>query len=163
MNFFVDKNVSDFDTVMSAETLMKSDADYYRDRFQAIADLRKQDDGTAHKGAGFRRVASFVNVPMFMATRMTEPDFLKDKKRFYAFIDRHPEYCTYQRRNGGKPTAKDDLALPLKALGLDYPGGPETAEGWDAVDVPIADFVEPVIDTGSFDSVAPTDNAEVAE
>ena len=135
MQIFVDKNKSEFDEVMAPSTLMHSDAEYYGPRFDAINDLRKKDDGTLFKGRGFRRVASFVNVPLFMATRLTEPEFLKDKRKFYAFIDRHPEYCTYQRKGRAGREAESRMAMPLKALGLDYPGGPETAEGWDAVEV----------------------------
>jgi len=153
MQFFVDKNSTAFDDVMSPDTLMKSDAAYYGPRFDAIKDLRAQDDGTLHKGQGFRRVASFVNVPMMMAMKVTDPDFLKDKRKFYAFIDRHPEYCTYQRRNGGRPTAKDDLKLPLKALGIDYPGNVEDFE-------PV---IEEIVVPELLSAEAPVSNAEVIE
>ena len=124
MAFFVAKNEnkSEFDSLMSAETLMKSAPDYYGPRFEAIADLRSQDDGTGHKGQEFRRVASFTNVPLLMAAKMVEPDFLKDKKKFYGFIDRHPEYVTYQRRGAHSRQEMARNALPLSMLGLDVPG-----------------------------------------
>jgi hypothetical protein len=124
MNFYVarNENQSEFDSLMSAETLVKSAPDYYGPRLDAIKDLRDSDDGTGYKGHEFRRVASFVNVPMLMAAKIIEPDFLKDKRKFYAFVDRHPEYITYQRRNGGRGTAADDLKLPLSIFGLDVPG-----------------------------------------
>ena len=44
-----------------------------------------------------RHVASFVNVPLFEALRLISPEFLKDKKQLYSFIDRNPAYCAYQR------------------------------------------------------------------
>ena len=136
--FYVAKNETEIDRVMSADVLMKAAPDYYRDRFQAIADLRSEDDGTLHRGNEFRRVASFVNVPLFMATKMVAPDFLKDKRRFYKFMDSHREYLTYDRRNGGRGTHADELRLPLSALGLDYPGAPDdVAEGWEPVLVPL--------------------------
>lgn len=136
MSFFVGKNENEVDRLLSADTLMKADPDYYRGRFEAIADLRHEDDGSLHRGSEFRRVASFVNVPLFLAIKMAKPDFFRDKREFYRFLDRHPEYLTYDRRNGGRGTAKDDLRMPLSALGIDYPGGPEAAEGWEPVTVP---------------------------
>jgi hypothetical protein len=135
--YFTGKNEQVFDKLMDPETLLKSAPDYYAPRFESIKEMREEDDGTGHRGQEFRRVASFVNVPLFLAAKLTNPDFLKDKKQFYRFIDKYPEYVSYQRRNGGRGTAKDDLKLPLKALGLDYPGGPDDAQGWDAVDVPL--------------------------
>lgn len=154
MGFFVAKNETEFDALADPDILMKAKPDYYRDRFQAIADLRAEDDGTGHKGQEFRRVASFVNVPLFIAQKLADPEFLKDKRKFYAFIDRHPEYVSYQRRNGGRGTARDDLKLPLSALGIDYPGGPETIENWDAVEVPL----EPAGET----SAGPTTDSDEA-
>jgi hypothetical protein len=151
-SFFVAKNEEVFDKVMSPDFLMKAAPDYYKDRFETIKEMREADDGTGHKDQEFRRVASFVNVPLFLATRLANPNFLKDKKQFYRFIDKHPEYVSYQRRNNGRGTAKDDLKLPLKALGLDYPGAPDTIEGWDAVEVPLDD-------TGT--SAGPTTEPEV--
>lgn len=136
MAFYVAKNEDPLDFLLSPETMLKSDADYYAPRFEEIKRMRDADDGTGYAGQEFRRVASFVNVPMFLAAKLQDPEFLKDKKRFYAFVDKYPQYVAYQRRNGGRGTAKDDLKLPLSALGLDYPGGPETIEGWDAVEVP---------------------------
>ena len=58
MSFYVAKNDTEFDGMMSAETLMKSSPDYYRPRFEALKDLRAVDDGTIHKGNEFRRVAT---------------------------------------------------------------------------------------------------------
>ncbi len=140
-SFFITNHRSEFDHLMDPGTLMHSAADYYRDRFEGIKALRDADDGTGHKGQEFRCVASFVNVPMFMAMKLQDPELLTDKRKFYAFLDRHPEYVTYQRRNGGRMTAKDELKLPLSALGLDYPGGPEAIEDFEPV--PLADPVEP--------------------
>ena len=121
MSFYVAKNDTEFDSLMSAETLMKSSPDYYAPRFEALKDLRAADDGTIHKGNEFRRVASFTNVPLFMAQKLADPTFLLEKKQLYAFIDRHPEFCTYQRRNRGRGTHADDIKLPLSVLGLEGP------------------------------------------
>lgn len=136
MSFFVAKNETEFDFLMSPDVLMKAAPDYYAPRFDAIKDLRDSDDGTGYKGHEFRRVASFTNVPMFMAAKVVDPEFLKDKRKFYAFVDRHPEYVTYQRRNGGRGTAKDALGIPLSVLGIDYPGAPSTIEEFEAVELP---------------------------
>ena len=140
--FFVGKPQVELEKFFDADTLMKAAPDYYAPRFEAIKELRDADDGTGHKGSEFRRVASFVNVPVMMAQKLNDPELLRDKKKFYAFLDRHPEYLTYQRRNGGRMTAKDELKMPLSALGIDYPGGPKTVEDWDAVDVPLGEAGE---------------------
>ena len=133
---------TELDDSLNPDMLMAANPAYYGPKFQAIADLRKLDDGTLHKGNEFRRVASFVNIPLFRgAVNLFNPDFMKDKKKFYEFLDRHLEYCTYDRRNRGMMTAGDRAKLPLSVLGLDYPGGPETAEGWDPVDVEPMDAV----------------------
>ena len=140
MSFFIGRNelqgnnTGVMDLVMNPEALMRAAPDYYGPRFDAIHDLRKADDGTGYKGQEFRRVASFVNVPMFnQAMKLFDPDFMKDKKKFYAFLDRNREYCTYDRRPGGHTTAADNLKLPLSALGLNYPGGPETLDEFEQV------------------------------
>lgn len=159
MNYFVAKNEMRYEKSMDADTLMKAAPEYYGPRFAAIKELREADDGTGYKRQEFRRVASLVNVPLVMAEKMSNPDFLKDKKKFYAFLDRNPQYITYQRRNNGHGTHKDELALPLSALGIDYPGGPETIEQWDAVEVPLEDAVP----TEPTEVPTTTDSAEATE
>lgn len=94
-SFFIAKNESVADEALNAEAFMKVAPDYYRPRFQAIADLRAMDDGTLHKGNGFRRVASFVNLPMFKAAQLLDPEFMQDKRKFYDFLRRNREYATY--------------------------------------------------------------------
>jgi len=94
---------SEMDDVTSADLLMKVAPDYYRDRFEAIADLRKIDDGTLHRGNEFRRVASLVNVPMWDVMNVLDPTWMKDKRRFYDWLSKHPEYRTYDKRGGSRP------------------------------------------------------------
>jgi hypothetical protein len=97
--FYVAKNESPADVMMDPKLLMAVNPDYYGPRFDGIAELRKIDDGSLHRGNEFRRVASFVNVPLFAAMEtLLDPNWLKDKKIFYDFLDRNPEYCTYDRR-----------------------------------------------------------------
>lgn len=98
--FFVAKNETVVDRLMDSDMLMKIAPDYYRPRFEAIAELRQQDDGSLHKGNGFRRVASFVNIPLSNAAGLLDPQWMKDKRRFYAWLDRgeNKRYCTYDRR-----------------------------------------------------------------
>ena len=88
------------DNLTDSDTIMKAAPDYYGPRFQAIADLRAIDDGTLHKGNEFRRVASLVNVPLMTAMRLVEPNFFKERKLFYDWLDRgqNRRYCTYDRR-----------------------------------------------------------------
>jgi len=136
MSFFIAKNEGPMDTVFDPAELMAKRPEYYGPRFDAIADMRKLDDGTLHKGSEFRRVASFVNVPLFgMTTKLFDPDFMKDKKKFYAFLDRHREYCTYDRRwQGGEQTkVKTPKIMNLADMGLAYEGSPESAVEFEPV------------------------------
>jgi hypothetical protein len=82
---------------MDPNLLMAVAPDYYGPRFDAIKELRDADDGSLHSGSEFRRVASFVNVPLANAiTTVLDPEWMKDKKKFYSWLRRNQAYCTYQ-------------------------------------------------------------------
>ena len=95
MEIFVGPNLRVLDALTDAETLVKS-APEMADRFEALKELRGQDDGSLYRGSAFRRVAS-LSGPLLDFAEILEPGFL-DKKFFYAWLDRHQEYCTYDRR-----------------------------------------------------------------
>jgi hypothetical protein len=101
--FFIGKS-SAADMLMDADNLMRQDADYYGPKFDAIKELRALDDGTLHRGNEFRRVASLVNVPMAQVVNLLDPEWMKDKKKFYAWLARHPEFKTYDKRGGSRPS-----------------------------------------------------------
>lgn len=103
MSFYIGKNTTEMDEALDSKALVKIAPEVYRDRFDAIADLRKLDDGSLHQGNGFRRVASFVNIPLFKAANtVLDPEFLRDKKKFYSFLRRNREYATYDITNQTK-------------------------------------------------------------
>jgi hypothetical protein len=141
VSFFIGKNETMMDAAFGdTDDFMDRFPTIYGPRFEAIAELRKADDGSMHKGQEFRRVASFVNIPMFGAvTRLFEPDFMKDKNKFYAFLDRNKQYCTYDRRwkGGEQPKQGTPQIMNLADMGLSYEGAPETSEGWDPVEVEV--------------------------
>jgi hypothetical protein len=141
VSFFIGKNETMMDAAFGdVDDFMDKHPTIYGPRFEAIAELRKADDGTMHKGQEFRRVASFVNIPMFGAvTRLFEPDFMKDKNKFYAFLDRNKQYCTYDRRwqGGEQPKQGTPKIMNLADMGLAYEGAPETSEGWEPVEVEV--------------------------
>ena len=93
------------DAITDPDALIKADPEYYTPKFEAIAELRSMDDGSLHRGNEFRRVASLVNVPIMAALKIIDPNFLLDKKRFYAWLDRgnNGAYCTYDRRKSARP------------------------------------------------------------
>lgn len=104
--FFVIPNSATVESMTDSNLLMATNPEVYGPRFEAIADLRKLDDGSLHKGNGFRRVASFVNIPLFRAmSTVLEPGFMRDKKRFYKWLDTGDNfrYCTYDRRKQKLP------------------------------------------------------------
>lgn len=100
MSFFIGRNDTEMDLVLDPKALMALYPEVYGPRFEAISELRKQDDGSLHRGNGFRRVASFVNIPLFKAaSTLLDPEFMQDKKKFYAFLRRNREYATYDIRS----------------------------------------------------------------
>lgn len=123
MSFFVGSNETVADKISSADTLMRAAPDYYAPRFEAIKELRDSDDGTLHKGNEFRRVASLVNVPLMTALKIIEPDFTSNKRKFYDWLDKHPEYCTYQRpsRLGRAAQVVRDIGNMGKVFPLEAP------------------------------------------
>lgn len=94
-SFFIAKNEVAADEALNPDMLMAVHPDYYGPRFDAISELRAVDDGTLHKGQGFRRIASFVNIPLFKGVQLLDPEFMQDKKKFYAFLRRNKQYATY--------------------------------------------------------------------
>jgi hypothetical protein len=80
---------------INPEVLMKADPEY-SESFAEMAEQRKLDDGNM-KGAGFRKVASFTNVPLIEALRIQE-GLLKGKKEFYKLLEKYPQYRSYDKR-----------------------------------------------------------------
>lgn len=102
MNFFIGKGDA-ADVLMDADNLMRQDPDYYGPKFEAIAELRAMDDGTLHRGNDFRRVASLVNVPMSQVINLLDPEWMRDKRKFYRWLAKHPEFRTYDDKGGSRP------------------------------------------------------------
>lgn len=86
------------------------------DRFDAIKELRSLDDGSLHRGNEFRRVANLIG-PIEDLLRAIEPEFLRDKKKFYGWLDAHPEYCTYDRRRTRDPNMMVNGVVVTKKIG----------------------------------------------
>ncbi len=99
--FFVRPSQSTLDKVSEPAGLVARNPDL-ADRFDAIKELKTLDDGGLHRGNEFRRVASILG-PIEDLMRVTYPEFLADKKNFYAWLDKHPEYATYDRRKTRDP------------------------------------------------------------
>ncbi|HLC20930.1 MAG TPA: hypothetical protein VJM10_02325 [Candidatus Methylomirabilis sp.] len=116
MSFFIGKNADDrlIDTLTDAESLSRHAPDYYGPRLDAIKEMRDHSDGWDSQEP-FRHIASFVNVPLFNAIgTVLNPDFMRNKNNFYAWLDRNPEYCVYDRRSHSPGRA---------AKGIIHPGG----------------------------------------
>ena len=96
MEFFIRPSETLIDKVSNPSGLVARNPEL-ADRFDAIKEMRSLDDGTLHRGNEFRRVASLIG-SLEDLQRAIEPEFLRDKRRFYAWLDAHPEYCTYDRR-----------------------------------------------------------------
>lgn len=94
-NFFVGSNKM-LNVVTNSTELVKSEP-ALTERFDAIAELRALDDGTIYRAQPFKRVASIL-APLLEVAHLLEPDFLKNKRKFYSWLDANSEYCTYDRR-----------------------------------------------------------------
>lgn len=93
--FFIRPTENLMDKVVDPASLVARNPEV-ADRFDAIKELRALDDGSLHRGNEFRRVANLLG-PVEDLLRAIEPEFLSDKRKFYAWLDKHPEYCTYRR------------------------------------------------------------------
>lgn len=102
MSFFVTSNESALDLV----TKRLHDSGEFDDRYEAIAGLQTISmDEALHEAAikgGFARVASLQG-PLLDLAKVLDPDFLRDKRKFYHFLDTHPQHCTYDRRKNAQP------------------------------------------------------------
>lgn len=100
MNYFVEPNDAMIDAV--GERMSKNPA--FEDRYEAIKELREADrtglSVSVDKAAevnGFFRVASLQG-PLADLAKVLNPDWMKNKKNFYGWLDRNKQHCTYDRR-----------------------------------------------------------------
>ena len=118
--FFVRPSQNLMDKVSDPDGLVARNPDV-ADRFDAIKELRSIDDGTLHRGSEFRRVANLMG-PVEDLLRAIEPEFLSDKKKFYAWLDANPAYCTYDRRRSRDPNMlPNGIIVPGKGASHDDP------------------------------------------
>lgn len=92
------------DTLADSHELVRR-LPHYEDRYKALEEIRDQHDdlskisnwGRLSPGEErMRRVAS-IPIPVLELALVHQPDLLRDKKKFYAWMDRHPEHYTYKR------------------------------------------------------------------
>jgi hypothetical protein len=113
MSFFVGGQETELDRITDAKNLMRAAPKVFGPRFDAIADLRRLDDGSLHRGNEFRRVASLVSVPLGTAMEIVAPNFFKNKRDFYAWLANHEEYRTYDKRGADHPIETFVGGLPV--------------------------------------------------
>lgn len=87
------------DAVTDVDTLVRR-APHMADRFDAIQDLRAQTPTDVAIKKDFFRVASIPHTVWYAACEI-EPDLPNNKKKFYAWLKRHPQYRTYNPTKGG--------------------------------------------------------------
>lgn len=85
------------DMITNVDTVLRS-GPHYAEMFSRLHEERKIDTGFKE---GFKKVAE-LTVPHELAARILEPDFLKDKRKFYGWLDRNPQYCAYDRRKSAR-------------------------------------------------------------
>jgi hypothetical protein len=101
MPFFVEKLEEKLVDAISAPEGWIQRNPAYAERFDAIAEMRNQhqEQGTRIKTPDWKHVASIIG-PLSDVQRFMNPYYLKDKRAFYGWLDRNPEYCVYDRRRG---------------------------------------------------------------
>jgi hypothetical protein len=95
MSFYVEKGLDLVATNMAARP-------EFEDRYEALKELRGIDKGQLYRGSEWKRVASLQG-PILDLACVLDPDFLRERRRFYAFLDQHLECCTYDRRKESLP------------------------------------------------------------
>jgi hypothetical protein len=102
MAYIIEKMEDQFiDAISRPEAWVERDPGY-RTMFEDINRMRSthEEVGTTLKTPEWKRVAN-IAVPLEGAINITKDGgFIKDKKGFYAWLDRNPQYCTYDRRRG---------------------------------------------------------------
>jgi hypothetical protein len=103
-NYFVSPET--MDAVSDPDSLVKHDP-YQAVKFDALKEMRANDDGTLYKGAAFRHVAS-IQAPLEHVLRLLDPEFMKEKRNFYSWMDRgnNKAYCVYDRRSAASRQAQ---------------------------------------------------------
>jgi len=98
MSFWTSKR----DGLLDAITDHISDRPVYEDTFDAIASLRnvhEEHPGRVSRHDGWMRVAS-IQAPLLDVAKILDPEFLKDKRKFYRWLDNNKQFATYDRRTG---------------------------------------------------------------
>lgn len=74
----------------------------YATMFDAIADARNQhvEKGTTLKTPEWKCIARMPSTLEDALRFLKDGGFIKDKKGFYEWLDRNPQYCTYDRVRG---------------------------------------------------------------
>lgn len=103
-NYFVSPET--MDAISDPDTLVRHDP-YQAVKFDALKEMRANDDGSLYKGAAFKHVAS-IQAPLQHVLSLLDPEFMKEKRNFYAWLDRgkNGAYCVYDRRRAADRQAQ---------------------------------------------------------
>jgi hypothetical protein len=103
MAYIVEKMEDQFIDAISKPEMWTDRNPIYSSMFDAIHEMRSphREAGTNIKSPEWKHVAH-ITAPLEGAIRLTKNNgFIKDKKAFYAWLDRNPQYCVYDRRKWG--------------------------------------------------------------
>ena len=106
MPFAITKTSAILDDLLDTKALVER-LPQYQERLDALASIRGMSDdlstltnyGRMHNGAAgpIKWVAS-VPLPVMEMALLAEPDLLLNKAKFFAWMDRHPEWMAYTRK-----------------------------------------------------------------
>lgn len=101
MPFIIEKMEDQFiDAVTNADAWVRRNPQY-AGFYESNQELRNihQEQGTRIKTPEWKHIASLQS-PVLDVNMLLQQDFMRDKKKFYSWLDRNPQYCTYDRRRG---------------------------------------------------------------
>jgi hypothetical protein len=119
MSFFVGKNEGVVDQV-TEPSLWRDRVDGFVSTMDAVKELREDNGAGLGLKGGWKHVAS-IRGPVLEVAELVDGDMINDKRKFYGWLDRHPEYSAYDRRAAMARTGKTfwgaDLNKEVSSVG----------------------------------------------
>lgn len=102
MSFWIKPSETEFDRLIEAAekhpSIQSTLQELHEDRQEQNKIVGPGNVGLAPPGSSsWLKIATF-RLPVDMVQRVIEPGWIKDKRTLYRFLDKHPRWCTYDRR-----------------------------------------------------------------
>lgn len=106
MNFVITNSDENLLNAISRPETIQKYVPTYGERMEFIANYRQYTDdiatstsrGRVAGGSGNLKIVARIPEALMITLMAVEPNFLKDKKLFWKWLDANPEYAAYTRR-----------------------------------------------------------------